>query len=111
MIMSVQSVFGDYFPINEDMWSLNLRGCLSNVSRSWEHELERITKGILACLLSLQVRPNIRYQSASGTAKEVASVMSVCGFCFVDGFRSMLTIRICLERMVRLQSIHLCLLF
>lgn len=67
VVHEVQEIFGDYYAINSDCWSLNLPyySSISVHSKGWQETLHRSTQGLLSCLLSLKVKPYIRVQKSS----------------------------------------------
>jgi len=67
VVQEVQEIFGDYYAINSDCWSLNLpySSSISNFSKSWAETLTRTTQGLLSCLLSLKIKPYVRVQKSS----------------------------------------------
>ena len=66
MVRQVQEFYGDYHCVNEDLFTLNLQGSLglshgrAALTPMEEHSFNRTCQGIIACLLSLKVRPHIR---------------------------------------------------
>lgn len=72
VVKEVQEFYVDYYAINSDTFSLNLRGCLNMNSYLWNNELVRMTDGITACLLSLKMKPAIRAQKSSKKAVQLA---------------------------------------
>lgn len=86
VVKQVQEFYIDYFPINTDLFSLNLGGSLS-LSRPRSsysvHEaaaFTRTSQGLLAALLALKLKPYVRYHGASevasALAREVTGTMS-----------------------------------
>ena len=78
LVRSVQEFFADYYAINEDLFSLDLRDSLSlSVPRSsWRPAQDRLfartCDGVLAALLSFKRKPVIRCQASSKLASHVA---------------------------------------
>eukprot|EP01127_Copromyxa_protea_P020956 TRINITY_DN7086_c0_g1_i1.p1 TRINITY_DN7086_c0_g1~~TRINITY_DN7086_c0_g1_i1.p1 ORF type:complete len:561 (+),score=137.81 TRINITY_DN7086_c0_g1_i1:87-1769(+) len=76
VVHEVQEFFGDYYAVNPDCWSLNLSpsSCISvGNSPPSEAIVERIVEGLFSCLLSLKIRPYIRVQKSSTTAKMIGN--------------------------------------
>jgi len=66
----VKEVYADYLSINENLFSLNLPTCLHALN--WQPEaLDRSVTGIIGVLLSLKLRPTIRYKYGSQPAQRV----------------------------------------
>lgn len=75
VVHEVQEIFGDYYAINSDCWSLNLphTSSISPKSKGWPETLARTTQGLLACLLSLKIRPAVRVQKSSDLAQSLGN--------------------------------------
>jgi vacuolar protein sorting-associated protein 45 len=78
VVKQVQEFYVDFFPVNPDLFSLNLGGSLS-LSRpraSYSvHEsaaFVRTTQGLLAALLALKLKPYVRFQASSEAAQALA---------------------------------------
>ena len=78
VVKQVQEYYADFYAVNTDLFSLNLSGTLS-LSRPrasyTTHEtaaLGRSMQGLLALLLSLKMKPYVRFQSSSEAAQMVA---------------------------------------
>jgi hypothetical protein len=78
VVKQVQEFYADFYAVNSDLFTLNLQGSLS-LSRPRSaysvHEtaaLQRSTQGLLAALLSLKMKPYVRYQASSEAAHTVA---------------------------------------
>ena len=78
VVKQVQEFYADYYAVNPELFSLNLSGSLS-LSRPRSsysvHEtsaLGRSMQGLLAVLLSLKMKPYVRFQSSSEAAQMVA---------------------------------------
>lgn len=77
-VRQVQEYYADYVAVNEDLFTLNIRGSLrlstDHHSGARTETLARNVRGLLSCLLSLKVQPSaIRYQAGSRIAKQVAT--------------------------------------
>lgn len=70
-VREVKEVYADFLSINANLFSLNLPNCLHALS--WKPDaLERTVHGIIGILLSLKMRPTIRYKHGSVTAQNLA---------------------------------------
>ena len=74
----VQEYYADYYAVAPDAFSLSLTSSLAlsrpraAYSTHEEGALKRAQQGLLALLLSLKVRPLIRYQASSEAASKLA---------------------------------------
>lgn len=67
----VKEIYADFLCINSSLFSLNIPTSLQSLS--WQPEaLERSVSGIIGVLLSLKLRPSIRYKNGSQTAQTLA---------------------------------------
>lgn len=67
----VKEIYADYLGINSNLFSLNIPTCLHG--QNWERNaLVRSTESIIALLLSLKLRPSIRYRAGSKVAQQLA---------------------------------------
>ena len=78
VVRQVQEFYADYYAVNTDLFTLNLGGSLS-LSRPRSaytvHEtaaMARTTQGLLALLLSLKMKPYVRYSAGSEAAQALA---------------------------------------
>jgi vacuolar protein sorting-associated protein 45 len=78
VVKQVQEYYADFYAVNPELFSLNLSGSLS-LSRPRSaysvHEtaaLSRSMQGLLAALLSLKMKPYVRFQASSEAAQVVA---------------------------------------
>jgi vacuolar protein sorting-associated protein 45 len=70
-VREVKEVYADFLSINANLFSLNLPNCLHSLN--WKPEaLDRTVQGIIGVLLSLKMRPTIRYKHGSSTAQNLA---------------------------------------
>lgn len=70
-VREVKEVYADYLCINSTLFSLNIPGCLHALN--WQPEaLDRSVSGIIGVLLSLKLRPTIRYKIGSQPAQTLA---------------------------------------
>lgn len=70
-VREVKEIYADYLCINSDLFSLNLPNCLHSLN--WQPEaLDRSVYGIIGVLLSLKLRPTIRYRFGSLPAQTLA---------------------------------------
>lgn len=70
-VREVKEIYADYMCINKDLFSLNIPTSLNALS--WQPEaLERSLYGIIGVLLSLKLRPAIRYRNGSQPAQSLA---------------------------------------
>lgn len=70
-VREVKEIYADYLCINASLFSLNIPSCLQSLS--WQPDaLDRTVSGIIGVLLSLKLRPTIRYKNGSGPAHTLA---------------------------------------
>ncbi|CRK91636.1 CLUMA_CG005288, isoform A [Clunio marinus] len=70
-VREVKEMYADYLCINSSLFSLNIPTCLHSLN--WQQEaLERTVSGIIGVLLSLKIRPTIRYKNGSQPAQNLA---------------------------------------
>ncbi|EAS37305.1 vacuolar protein sorting-associated protein 45 [Coccidioides immitis RS] len=78
VVKAVQEYFADFLVINPDLCSLNIG---FPKQRTWSHTpdmwnsdaLQRTTEGVIALLLSLKLKPLLRYEKNSLIAKKLAT--------------------------------------
>jgi vacuolar protein sorting-associated protein 45 len=77
-VHQVQEYYADYYAVAPDAFSLSLTSSLAlsrpraSYSTHEEAAMKRAQQGLLALLLSLKVRPLIRYQASSDAASKLA---------------------------------------
>ena len=78
VVKQVQEYYADFYAVNSELYTLNISGSLS-MSRPRSsysvHEtsaLQRSIQGLLAAMLSLKMKPYVRFQSSSEAAQVVA---------------------------------------
>lgn len=74
-VREVKEIYADYLGVNSNLFSFNLTNCLhgQNHAIAWDRDaLARSTDSLTALLLSLKIRPNIRYSGRSNVAKQLA---------------------------------------
>eukprot|EP00339_Tiarina_fusa_P000965 CAMPEP_0117048520 /NCGR_PEP_ID=MMETSP0472-20121206/33537_1 /TAXON_ID=693140 ORGANISM="Tiarina fusus, Strain LIS" /NCGR_SAMPLE_ID=MMETSP0472 /ASSEMBLY_ACC=CAM_ASM_000603 /LENGTH=554 /DNA_ID=CAMNT_0004761645 /DNA_START=16 /DNA_END=1680 /DNA_ORIENTATION=+ len=80
VVTQVQEYYADYFPINTDVFSLNIDTTVALSPSGIQNTLDRTCDGLASVLLSLKRRPLIRYEKSSEaahrTAKELIRRMS-----------------------------------
>lgn len=70
-VREVKEIYADYLCVNSNFFSFNLPNCLRALN--WEPEaLTRTTEGLTALLLSLKLRPCIRFRAGSTAAQSLA---------------------------------------
>ena len=70
-VREVKEVYADYLCINSSLFSLNIPTSLHSLS--WQPEaLDRSVSGLIGLLLSLKLRPTIRYKNGSQPAQQLA---------------------------------------
>lgn len=70
-VREVKEIYADYLGVNSNLFSFNLFNCLHG--QSWNRDaLTRSTDSLIALLLSLKLRPNIRYSGSSKAAQQLA---------------------------------------
>ncbi len=80
VIKEVHEFYVDYYAVNKDAWHLNMSNSVLDASSSeWSTNLNRITDGLAACLLSLRTRPHVRTQHSSPMATQVVNGMDLSG--------------------------------
>jgi vacuolar protein sorting-associated protein 45 len=73
-VREVKEIFADYLAVNSDLFSLNIDTCLRALN--WIPDaLERTVQGLAGVLLSLKIRPIIRYRAQSSNAQTLAKKM------------------------------------
>jgi vacuolar protein sorting-associated protein 45 len=79
LIKHVVEVFSDFYPLNHDLFSLNIPSVMNLTnkpkarwSKNDEACIERITQGLFSSLLSLKKFPVIRYQRNSDICAQIA---------------------------------------
>ncbi len=77
LIHSLQEFFADYFAVNTDLFTLNLRHCLSPRTDHWREKLNRMCDGILSCCLSMRLKPNVRFARSSDVTMQIAQELTV----------------------------------
>lgn len=79
VVRQVQELYGDYFAINSDLFTLRLP-----FTRSLHDEpllerdranFARIVDGLCSVFLALQITPSVRYMNGSGLCKNIASAL------------------------------------
>lgn len=73
----VQEFFADYFAVNTDLFTLNLRHCLSPRTDHWREKLNRMCDGIISCCLSMRLKPNVRFARSSDVTMQIAQELTV----------------------------------
>ena len=75
VVKQVQEYFGDYYAVNNELFTLCASNSLSLLrpSSTWTDvdrwTFERCVSGVMSCLLSRKVKPYIRYQGKSECAR------------------------------------------
>lgn len=70
-VREVKEIYADFLCINSTLFSLNIPACLQSLN--WQPEaLDRSVSGIIGVLLSLKLRPTIRYKNGSLPAQTLA---------------------------------------
>lgn len=70
-VREVKEIYADYLGVNSNLFSLNIPACQSG--SSWDRDaLTRCTESLTALLLSLKLKPNIRYSGNSKMAQLLA---------------------------------------
>eukprot|EP00668_Euglena_longa_P015089 GGOE01019138.1.p1 GENE.GGOE01019138.1~~GGOE01019138.1.p1 ORF type:complete len:587 (-),score=255.76 GGOE01019138.1:373-2016(-) len=73
-VKEVQEFYGDFYAVNNDLFTLNIPSCAPLTRGHWDQKLfDRMTAGILAVLLAMKRRPIIRYQASSTLCDRLAS--------------------------------------
>ena len=97
-VIQVQEYFADYYPVNQEFFSLNLGGSLS-MQRPPENPLRPLTSsqavfrraldGLVGLLLSLRLKPLVRHQQTSPIAFDFAKAVKAT----MDRERGLFTFR------------------
>lgn len=67
----MKEIYADYLCVNSSLFSLNVTPSLRALN--WERDaLSRSTESLVALLLSLKLKPNIRYSASSKIAQQLA---------------------------------------
>lgn len=70
-VREVKEIYADYLAVNSNLFSLNISQCMHALT--WDRDaLARTTESLTALLLSLKLRPSIRYRSDSKVAQQLA---------------------------------------
>lgn len=70
-VRELKEIYADYLGVNSNLFSFNLTNCLHGPN--WDREaLTRSTDSLTALLLSLKIRPYIRYSGGSKAAQQLA---------------------------------------
>lgn len=70
-VREVKEIYADYLGVNSNLFSFNLTNCLRG--QNWDREaLTRSTDSLTALLLSLKIKPIIRYSADSKSAHQLA---------------------------------------
>mgnify|MGYP001161035998 CR=1 FL=1 len=78
VVATVQEFYADFYAVNFDAFTLNLPSSLSLAlpKDMWgsgqERNFDRAAQGVLALLLSLKLKPQVRYQNSSDLARQFA---------------------------------------
>ena len=78
VVATVQEFYADFYAVNFDAFTLNLPSSLSLAlpKDMWgsgqERNFDRAAQGVLALLLSLKLKPQVRYQNTSDLARQFA---------------------------------------
>lgn len=75
--VACQEFFADYFAVNTDLFTLNLRHCLSPRSDHWREKLNRMCDGIISCCLSMRLKPLVRFARSSDVTMQIAQELTV----------------------------------
>lgn len=76
VVQQVQEYYADYFAVNPDTISLNIRTCMVEKNQM-TLLIDRICDGLVSVLLSLKKKPLIRFEHASPLAGRVANELNV----------------------------------
>lgn len=70
-VREVKEIYADYLGVNANLFSFNIIDCLHG--QNWDRDaLTRSTDSLTALLLSLKIRPYIRYSGGSKAAQQLA---------------------------------------
>lgn len=70
-VREIKEIYADYLGVNSNLFSLNIPMCLHG--QNWDRNaLARSTESLVALLLSLKLRPSIRYRAGSKVTQQLA---------------------------------------
>lgn len=70
-VREVKEIYADYLAINSNLFSLNIPQCMRTLN--WDRDiLNRSIESLTALLLSLKLRPSIRYSGSSKLTQQLA---------------------------------------
>lgn len=70
-VREIKEVYADYLGVNSNLFSLNAPACLHG--QNWDRNAAlRSTESLIALLLSLKLRPCIRYRAGSKVSQQLA---------------------------------------
>jgi len=73
VVRQVQELYVDYFPLGQDLFTIDEPSCMALEPPSWDQPLfDRLCDGITAVLLALKLNPVIVYQINSPAANKIA---------------------------------------
>lgn len=73
VVQQVQEMYGDYLAVNPELFSLNVPSVVGLRGTNFDQPLfDRVYQGLVALLLSLKLRPTIRYQANSDLTEQIA---------------------------------------
>lgn len=73
VVRTVQEVYMDYYPLNSELFSLNIPSCMPLEAPLWDQALfTRMGDGLVSLLLALRCAPTIAYQRNSAIVDRLA---------------------------------------
>lgn len=73
-VREIREVYADYLCVNKDLFCLNIPKCMHNMT--WAPEaLYRSVDGLISVLLSLKLRPVIRFRQGSEMAQQLGKLV------------------------------------
>lgn len=70
-VREVKEIYADYLAVNSNLYSLNIPQCMRSLN--WDRDaLNRSMESLIALLLSLKLRPSIRYSASSKLSQQLA---------------------------------------
>lgn len=73
-VREIREVYADYLCVNNDLFSLNIPKCMHNMT--WTPDaLYRTVDGLISVLLSLKLRPVIRFRQGSEMAQQLGKLV------------------------------------
>lgn len=76
VVMEVQEFFADYYPINQESFTLNIPTTIASDPYEHKEVISRSCDGLISLLLSLKINPVIRYEKKSKMVTSIAQELA-----------------------------------